>query len=125
MVLHRTVRYIHIGKSKKKRTTQPVKAKHAYILTHQQLIIAMVKHVKIDVSNRDSDVILGEIHSVKLGAEGLMGVPARLGYTPSSLLCFPPKDEMGDLTNRGDSFTTICNLFLQNPKPIFNCNTTA
>jgi hypothetical protein len=73
----------------------------------------MVKHVRIDVSNRDGDVILGETHSVKLGAEGLMGVSARLGYTPSSLLCFPSEDEMGDLTNRGDPFTPICNLFLQ------------
>ena len=73
----------------------------------------MVKHVRIDVSNCDGDVILGETHSVKLGAEGLMGFPARLGYKPSSLLCFPFEEEMGDLTNRGDPFTSICNLFLE------------
>jgi hypothetical protein len=28
------------------------------------------------------------------------------------MLCFPSEEEMGDLTNRGDPFVSICNLFL-------------
>jgi hypothetical protein len=72
----------------------------------------MVSHVRINVSSRDGNVLLEETHSMKFGARCLLGVPDKLGYTPSSMLCFPFEEETGDLTNRGDPFLSICNIFL-------------
>lgn len=72
----------------------------------------MVTHVRIDVSSRDGNVLLGETHSIKFGAEGLLGVPDKVCYTPSSMLCFPSEEETGDLTNMGDPFLSICNICL-------------
>ncbi len=71
----------------------------------------MVTHVRIDVVSSDSELLLGETHSIRFSTEGLLGVPERLEVTSSGLLCFPTKDEAGDITNRGDPFTAICGIF--------------
>ena len=54
---------------------------------------------------------MGETHSIRIGVEGLLGVPVRLGVNSSSLLYFPTKSEAGDITNRGDPFQAICGIF--------------
>jgi len=72
----------------------------------------MITRVRIDVSSRDGNILLGETHSIQIGADGLLGVPGRLGYKPASMLCFPSEEQTGDVTNRGDPFKSICNLFL-------------
>ena len=65
--------------------------------------------------SHDGKVLLGETHSIKFGAEGLLDVPVRLGILASSMLCFPTKDEAEDDTYRGDPFTTICAIFFPCP----------
>jgi hypothetical protein len=72
----------------------------------------MVTRIRIDVFSHDGKVLLGESHSIKFGAEGLLDVPVRLGISASSMLCFPTKDEAKDESNRGDPFTSICAIFL-------------
>ncbi len=72
----------------------------------------MVTRIGIDVFPHDGKVLLGETQSIKFVAEGLLDVPARLGISASSMLCFPTKDEAEDGTNRGDPFTTISVIFL-------------
>jgi len=72
----------------------------------------MITHVRIDVSSRDGNVLLGETQSIQIGADGLVGVLDMLGYKSASLLCFPSEEQTGDETNGGDPFISICNLFL-------------
>lgn len=70
----------------------------------------MVTHVRIDVFSKDGVLLLGEIHSVKVSVDGLLGIPQRLEVSLTGLLCFPSKEEAGDITNRGDPFSAICSL---------------
>ena len=71
----------------------------------------MVSHIRIDVVSIEGVLLLDETHSIRFGREGLLGVPKRLEVNSSSILCFPTKDEAGDITNMGDPFTTICGIF--------------
>ena len=70
----------------------------------------MASHIRIDGVSSEGVLLLGETHSIRFGTEGLLGVPERLEVNSSSMLCFPTKDEAGDITNRGDPFTTICGI---------------
>lgn len=70
----------------------------------------MVTHVRLDVLSHDGSLLLGETHSIKFTTGGLLEVPVRLGVNPSSMLCFPTKEEAMDPTNRGDPFTAVCNV---------------
>ena len=71
----------------------------------------MVTHIRIDVMSHEGVFILGETHSITFTAEGLLEVPVRLGVNPTSMLCFPTKEEAMDTTNRGDPFTAVCKIF--------------
>jgi hypothetical protein len=82
-----------------------------YIFINSNKIYAMVSHVRIDILSREGELLLGEKHSVKISDEGLLGIPDRLEVNASNLLCFPTKEEAGDIANRGDPFTAICRIF--------------
>jgi hypothetical protein len=71
----------------------------------------MVSHIRIDVVSSEGVLLLGETRSIRFGTEGLLGVAERFEVNSSSVLCFPTKDEAGDITNKGDPFTTICGIF--------------
>jgi hypothetical protein len=71
----------------------------------------MVSHIRIDVFSNEGVLLLGETHFIIFGTRGLIGVPERLEVNSSSMLCFPTKDEVIDITNMGDHFTTICGIF--------------
>ena len=72
----------------------------------------MVTHIRIDIFSVNNTPLLGELHSIKIGPEGLLGVPDRIGYAAGSLLCFPSKEEACNLTFRGDPFPSICSILV-------------
>ena len=69
-----------------------------------------VKDICIHVSSFNGECLLEETHLIARGPGGLLRVPDRLGLAADNLLCFPSKEEMAEISNKGAPFSALCNI---------------
>jgi len=69
-----------------------------------------VQQVCIYVSNIDNKCLLEETRCIAFGPGGSLEVPNRLRFAAEDLLCFPTKEEIPEIANKGAPLSTLCDV---------------
>lgn len=70
-----------------------------------------ITHIRINVSGVDGTHLFSETHTIVYGPAGLLRVPKRFGFEGEDMLCFPSKEEAGDICNKGTPYDVLCASF--------------
>ena len=69
-----------------------------------------VQQVCVYVSTIDDEFLLEETHCIAFGPEGLLRVSETLDTAAEDLLCFPTREEILQITNKGAPLSVVCNI---------------